>query len=174
MTRILGIDPGSAHVGWGIVDTGPRASQLALVASGTIDAPRQTLASRLLFISTQLTGIIAAHAPRLAAMEAAFFAKNARTALVLGHARGAIMLCLAQQALWADEYSPKTIKQALGSGGGSTKEQVAHMVRVILGPTAALGAPANGADMTDALAVAICHAQHLNSQRWRQHDEKKP
>ncbi len=158
--RILGIDPGSSVTGWGVVEK--KGSQLVLVGAGAIVAKGDALAERLACIAAGLREVIAAHAPEAAAVESLFFAKNVRSAIALGHARGVALLAIAEAKLPVAEYAPAEVKRAIVGNGRAEKEQVAHMVRVLLnhrGPQARL-------DVTDALAVAICHA-HTAASRLR-------
>jgi crossover junction endodeoxyribonuclease RuvC len=129
-------------------------SEIALVACGTItttDAP--DFAQRLLLIHRGLLDVLQTHQPSAAAVESVFHSRNARSALKLGHARGAALLTLADAGLEVAEYAPTQVKQALTGSGRADKTQVARMVEMLLGRT---GAVRN--DATDALAVAICHA----------------
>jgi len=153
--RILGLDPGSLVTGWGVI--GVSGSQLHALDSGVIRPDRKaSLAKRLCQLHEGIGGIIAAARPDEAAIEEVYVARNARSALVLGHARGVIMLACIEHGLEPHEYSANTVKQAvLGSGGGgASKERVAFMVKALLG----LERIPEPDDITDALACAICHA----------------
>ncbi len=152
-TRIaLGIDPGTAIVGYAVVMA--RGSELQMLACDVITTPaRMPLASRLQIIYEGLSAIIATHQPHEAAMEELFFAKNARTAMTVGQARGVAMLALANGGLSVAEYTPKQVKQAVTGYGGAAKDQVGEMVRILLKLTA-IPRPD---DAADAAAVAICH-----------------
>ncbi len=150
--RILGIDPGSAATGWGVVDVeGPR---LAFVAAGVIRPPRAgARAQKLAFIVEALGALVAAHRPDEAAVEETFVNANPRDALVLGEARGAALIAAAAAGLDVAEYATNAVKKAVVGRGHAEKRQVQAMARVLL--------PASGeqpADAADALAVAICHA----------------
>ena len=150
--RIIGVDPGLNHTGWGIIES--IGSRLVHVASGIISThARMPLAQRLLHIHTALGEVIAEHAPHEAAIEETFVNRDARATLKLGHARGAAMLALAGGGLPVAEYAPNRVKKTVTGVGHADKRQVAHMVAMLL-PQAR---PA-GADAADALAVAICHA----------------
>jgi crossover junction endodeoxyribonuclease RuvC len=149
-TRILGIDPGSHASGWAVVQIRPT---LRCVASGVIRPGRGlTLPARLLVIHDELVAVIARHAPQAMAVEDLFNARNARSALVLGHARGAVLLAGARCGLTVAEYPPAVVKQALTGNGRASKDQVRFMVSRLLRLTAA---PA--LDESDALAVALAH-----------------
>ena len=152
-TRVaLGIDPGTAIVGYAIVMA--QGSELSLLACDVIRTPaKMALAERLVRIYKELTTIIARHKPQEAAMEELFFAKNARTAMTVGQARGVAMLALASNGLSIGEYTPKQVKQAVTGYGGADKNQVGEMVRILL----KLSAIPQPDDAADAAAIAICH-----------------
>ena len=154
--RILGIDPGLRTLGWGVIEVdGPRLSH---VANGLCKSEGAELAERLLSLYHQLTEVVAAHRPQAAAVEQTFVNRDGAGTLKLGQARGIAMLALAQAGLPVGEYAPNAVKKAVVGVGHAEKAQVAHMVRLQL-PGVALAGP----DATDALAVAICHAHHLQS-----------
>lgn len=151
--RTLGIDPGTAILGWGVVDTA--AGQLALVAVGTLTTPAgMAQPERLRLLYDGLRELIARYRPDSAAIEELFFGKNVNTALSVGQARGVALLALAQAGLPVAEYKPLAVKQAVAGYGGADKKQMQEMVRLTLG----LAAPPRPDDAADALAVAICHA----------------
>lgn len=151
--RTLGIDPGTAILGWGVVDTA--AGQLALVAVGTLTTPAgMAQPERLCLLYDGLRELIARYRPDSAAIEELFFGKNVNTALSVGQARGVALLALAQAGLPVAEYKPLAVKQAVAGYGGADKKQMQEMVRLTLG----LAAPPRPDDAADALAVAICHA----------------
>ena len=156
--RILGIDPGLNATGWGvIVQDGTR---LSLIAHGVIKAPpKAAMAKRLCFIHDAVEALIDEHQPHEAAIEDQFVANNPGSALKLGQARAAAMLAPARAGLVVGEYAPRLVKKAVVGTGGADKAQVAAMVSVLLP-----GAKAT-ADDADALAIAICHANHRNTQR---------
>jgi crossover junction endodeoxyribonuclease RuvC len=148
----LGIDPGTAIVGYAVVMA--KGSEMNLLACDVITTPaKMPLAQRLQLIYEGLTGIIEAFKPQEAAMEELFFAKNARTAMTVGQARGVAMLALANGGLSVAEYTPKQVKQAVTGYGDAKKEQVGEMVRILLKLTAV----PRPDDAADAAAVAICH-----------------
>lgn len=150
--RILGIDPGSAVTGYGILERD--ASGLRHVAHGTLRPRGGTLASRLGQLHRDVAEIIARHQPDVAAVEQVFVAASARSALVLGQARGAVLAALAGGDLPVSEYAAAQTKQAVTGSGRASKRQVQTMVQRLL---ALEGRPAT--DACDALAAAICHAQ---------------
>jgi crossover junction endodeoxyribonuclease RuvC len=156
--RIIGIDPGLRNTGWGVIEA--EGTRLSYVADGSVhsdaDAP---LASRLLQIHTQLAEILQRFAPDEAAIEETFVNKDARATLKLGQARGAAMLAPALAGISVAEYAPNVVKKSVVGAGHAEKDQVKHMVKVLL-PRAEL----NTTDSTDALAIAICHAHHRGTQ----------
>lgn len=150
--RILGLDPGSNATGWGVIDrTGPR---LTYVAAGVLRARRgASRAERLAGIFSGLADVLATHTPDEAAVEETFVNANPRDALVLGEARGVVLLAPAHHGLAVASYAANTVKKSVVGKGHADKTQVQMMVRTLL--------PASGhqpADAADALAVAICHA----------------
>lgn len=151
--RTLGIDPGTAIMGWGVVDE--RAGQLSLVDVGVITTPAGLpQPERLRLIYDGLRGLIERHRPDTAAIEELFFGKNVNTALTVGQARGVALLALVQAGLPIAEYKPTVVKQAVAGYGGADKKQMQEMVRVTL----SLRAAPRPDDAADALAIAICHA----------------
>src|SRR5438876_2780909 len=148
----LGIDPGTAIVGYAVVAA--RGSELSMVTCDVITTPAgMPLPERLQHIYHRLSEIVSTYRPNEAAMEELFFAKNARTALSVGQARGVAMLALANGGLTVAEYTPKQVKQAVTGYGGANKEQVGEMVRILLH----LKTIPRPDDAADAAAVAICH-----------------
>lgn len=157
--RILGIDPGSRVTGYGIIDSDGRKS--SHIASGCIRLDTEKpVPWRLGDIFTELKVIIEKFQPRELAIEQVFVSKNAGSALKLGQARGAAICAGVTRGLEVSEYSPRTVKQAVVGSGGADKEQVQHMVRLIL---KLQQAPA--ADQADALAVALAHAHSFTLNR---------
>ena len=148
--RVLGIDPGSVATGYGVVSV--EGSTLRRIAGGTIRARGDTLADRLAHLQRELASAIAELAPECAALESIFSAKNARSALVLGHARGVALAACGTAGLGPAEYTPAQVKAAVTGYGRADKPQVMLMVQRLLG----LAAPPPS-DEADALAVAICH-----------------
>jgi len=148
----LGIDPGTAILGYAVVAA--QGSELSLVSCDVITTPAgMPLPERLQQIYHRLSEIISTYRPNEAAMEELFFAKNARTALAVGQARGVAMLALANGGLTVAEYTPKQVKLAVTGYGGANKEQVGEMVRILL----RLKTIPRPDDAADAAAVAICH-----------------
>lgn len=153
--RILGVDPGSVKTGWGIIEL--HGNCLVGIAAGVIRTqPREPMAARLLYIHRGLRSVIAEHAPTHAAVEQIFQAKYAASALKLGQARGVALLSIADAEIELSEYAPTLVKRTVAGSGRAAKAQVAQLVGTILGWK---DLPAE--DATDALAVAITHAQAL-------------
>lgn len=154
--RVIGLDPGTRRFGWGIVER--IGSRLHHVAHGIV-APRETLplGERLVLIERGLVEVLDEHAPHMASIEAMFFAaRDPSAAAKLGHARGVGLLVCTRAGLVASEYPPSRVKRTVAGGGRADKNQVAQMVRVLLGLSEA---PAS--DAADALAAAITHLQQL-------------
>jgi crossover junction endodeoxyribonuclease RuvC len=152
--RILGIDPGLRNTGWGVVESD--GSRLTFVACGTVRSDgSDPLARRLKQLHDGLADVIAAHAPHEAAVEETFVNRDPQSALKLGQARGIALLAPALAGLPVAEYAANLIKKTVVGAGHAEKPQVAMMVRVLLPKC-----DVKTADAADALAVAICHAQH--------------
>ncbi|WP_380057011.1 crossover junction endodeoxyribonuclease RuvC [Falsihalocynthiibacter sp. SS001] len=155
--RVLGIDPGLRNLGWGVIDvTGVRLSH---VANGVCTSDgKAVLADRLLSLHDQLTDVLQRYAPDTAAVEQTFVNKDGAGTLKLGQARGIAMLVPAQAGLFVGEYSANKVKKSVVGVGHADKQQVAHMVTMLLP-----GCVLTGPDAADALAIAICHAHHAHS-----------
>jgi len=150
--KIFGIDPGSLRTGYGCIASD--GSRHRLIACGTIAAPPSALLpDRLLAIHARLRALIAEHRPDCVAVEDIFHARNVRSALLLGHARGVALLAACESGVPVVAYSPAEIKRAVAGHGRAEKRQVQSMVRLLL----RLDAPPSPHDVADALAVAICH-----------------
>jgi crossover junction endodeoxyribonuclease RuvC len=150
--KIFGIDPGSQRTGYGCIDTD--GSRHRLVACGSIAAPAHTpFPDRLLAIHAGLAALLAEHRPDCVAIENIFHAKNVRSALKLGHARGVALLAASQAGMTVVEYSPAEVKRAVVGFGRAEKQQVGRMITLLLG----LQVMPTPHDAADALAVAICH-----------------
>lgn len=158
--RAIGIDPGTARLGYAVVES--RAGVLTLMACGCVTTPPSlSMPDRLKRIYDELQGIIEAHAPREMAVEELFFAKNVTTAVAVGQARGVALLVGAQCGLPVSEYKPMQVKQAVHGYGLATKTQVGEMVRVLL----RLATVPTPDDAADAAAIAICHLNMLSPER---------
>lgn len=155
--RIIGIDPGLRRTGWGVLDA--RDNRLSFVAEGTVtsDAKAQ-LSDRLMQLYDGLVDVIETWSPELAAVEETFVNKNPTSTLKLGQARGIALLVPARMGLSVGEYSPNLVKKTVVGAGHAGKDQVLMMVKTLLP-----GAGNAGADAADALAVAICHAHHYET-----------
>ncbi len=159
MTLALGIDPGTATTGYGLVRLA-RDGELVAVKYGVILTPKDATASaRLEMLFDQLNDLLKEQEPDTAAVEKLFFQSNVKTALAVGQARGVIMLCLQKAGIEPFEYTPNEIKQAVAGYGGADKRQVQDMVRALL----QLDSIPKPDDAADALAVAITH---LNTKRY--------
>lgn len=157
--RVIGLDPGLQRTGWGVIET--TGSRLRYVACGVVKSTAdKPLAERLESIFEGLRDVIASHHPFEAAVEETVVNKNALSSLKLGHARGAVLLAASTSGLGVSEYAAKRVKRAVTGTGGATKEQIIHMVGILLP-----GAGKPVADAADALAVAICHANQAATQR---------
>ena len=159
MSLALGIDPGTATTGYGLVRVESDGSLVA-VKYGVILTPREaSAAARLVMLYDQLHALLDEYKPELAAVEKLFFARNVTTALAVGQARGVVMLSLQQAGIETFEYTPKEVKQAVAGFGGADKRQVQDMVRALL----QLDSIPRPDDAADALAIAITH---LNTKRY--------
>jgi crossover junction endodeoxyribonuclease RuvC len=160
--RIFGIDPGSERTGYGCIDSS--GSRHILVTCGTLSAPpRTTFSERLLLIHSGLKSLLERHRPECVAVEDIFFARNVRSALKLGHARGIALLAASQAAIPVAEYSPAEIKRSVVGYGRAEKQQVQAMMKLLLG----LDEVPSPHDVADALAVAICHIHTSTSATGR-------
>ncbi|HEY8741532.1 MAG TPA: crossover junction endodeoxyribonuclease RuvC [Chloroflexota bacterium] len=150
--RVLGIDPGSARMGYGVVDSD--GSDLTTVTFGCMEtSPDWSAAERLHLLHQDLTVLLERFAPQEVAIEELFFAKNARTAISVAQARGVALLAAAQFGCRIAEYTPLQVKVGVVGYGRAEKAQVQHMVTLLLH----LAEPPRPDDTADALAVAICH-----------------
>jgi len=158
--RILGIDPGTVTMGYGVVDA--EESELSLVDCGTLTtAPNTPLAQRLHTLYLGLLELITRHQPSEVAIEEPFVAKNVRSALAVGQAMGMAMVAATEKGILIHQYTPTQVKQAVSSYGHSDKEQVQEMVRLQLG----LSYLPQPSDAADALAIALCHIQETRVAR---------
>lgn len=149
--RVLGLDPGSRRTGFALVER--HGNRYTCPQHGVATAPpREPLPARLHAIARRIGEVMDAHAPDCVVVEEAFYHESVRSTLVLGHVRGALLLTAMERGLEVAEYTPREIKMSVTGSGGSTKEQVAFMVRRILDLKAAVQA-----DAADAMAAAMCH-----------------
>lgn len=158
--KVLGIDPGLVNMGWGVIAVD--GSRITHVANGIVRSRADSLGARLCDLYRGLVAVIAEHAPDAAAVEQTFVNKDAVGTLKLGQARGVALLAPAQVGIDVGEYAPNAVKKAIVGVGHAQKQQVEHMVRFTLP-----GVELAGADAADALAIAICHARHLQSRVLR-------
>lgn len=157
VVRLLGLDPGLQHTGWGVVESS--GNRLRHIADGVISTTTDlTLAERLCQIHRALNALMDLWRPEEAAVEHTYVNKNPGAALKLGQARGVVLLAPAMAGLRVAEYQAMEVKRAVVGTGHADKEQVADMVRRLLP-----GATLKRADASDALAVAICHAHHRST-----------
>ncbi len=157
---ILGVDPGTAITGYGIIQSD--GSELGLIDYGAITTPADwPLPRRLVYIYRELGALIERHHLTHAVVEKLFFSKNVRTALSVGQARGVALLAIAQARIEIQEYTPLEIKQAVVGYGRADKHQIQQMVRMLL----QLDSVPQPDDAADALAIAICHAHSARMAR---------
>jgi crossover junction endodeoxyribonuclease RuvC len=150
---VIGIDPGTATTGYGLVREDPDGSLKVIDYGAILTPPDLSLSERLLELYHELQKIILLHHPDSGAVEKLFFQRNVRTALSVGQARGVVLLALAEARLPVAEYTPLEVKQAVAGYGGADKSQVQQMVRILLD----LPDIPRPDDAADALAIAICH-----------------
>ena len=151
--KVLGIDPGTAVLGYGVVESGGGPHPRLLECGTLTTSARDSLSSRLRVIHDGTAALIARHTPDAVAVESAFYAKNVRTTVVLSHARGVILLAAEQAGVTIAEYTPAQVKKAVVGRGAALKPQVGYMVRQLL----RLRTPPAPADAADGVAVALTH-----------------
>jgi crossover junction endodeoxyribonuclease RuvC len=150
---VIGIDPGTALTGYGIVEENSNG-ELITLGFGVIETSKNdTSHNRLLTIYTELEDVLSLYRPESSAVERLFFQKNTKTALAVGQARGVILLSLAKAGIEISEYNPVEIKQAITGYGQASKKQIQEMVKILL----RLDSIPQPDDAADALAIAICH-----------------
>ena len=155
--RLLGVDPGLRFTGWGVVAID--GNRLRHVANGVVKSGKGELAQRLVRLHQGLQEVVATHRPDAAAVEETFVNKDGQSTLKLGQARGIALLVPALAGIPVAEYAANSVKKSVVGYGHADKDQVGHMIGVLL-PGALVESP----DAADALAVAICHAHHMNVQ----------
>ncbi|EYF06952.1 crossover junction endodeoxyribonuclease RuvC [Chondromyces apiculatus] len=154
--RVIGIDPGTRHLGWGVVER--HGSRVLHVAHGVVDVDTEgAFASRLVQLDDALAALMAEHAPVAGAVESLFFAKDAQSAAKLGHARGVVLLRLSRAGVAVHEYAPALVKRTVVGRGAADKHQVAMVMTAVLG----LKEPPRS-DAADALAIAMTHLHVAN------------
>jgi crossover junction endodeoxyribonuclease RuvC len=167
--RVLGIDPGSETLGWGVVDGS--GSKYTLVAFGTVKSnTKQAFSKRLLNIYNGVAEIMAEHSPDVLSVEDTFYAVNAQVALKLGQVRGTMLLLAEQRGIEIAEYAPRLVKQTVVGYGNAEKNQVQQMVKILLKMKTA----PTPHDAADALAIAICHFHHAGMQEKIKKSQQKP
>ncbi len=159
--RVLGIDPGTQYLGMGLVE---RDGGRLVHVRHFLLKPREfdQLADRLAYLHDGISAVIEEHRPDEVAVEGVFYAKNARSAIILAHARGVALACAARAGLKVSEYPPASVKRAVGVSGAAQKDAVTRMVCSLLGLR-----EVERADCADALAVAICHLNHSRVAAYR-------
>lgn len=160
--RILGIDPGTARCGFGVVDA--HGTGVTTVTYGCICTDKNTAKEkRLQLLHEKICELVATHRPDVMAQELLFFNKNSKTAMVVGEARGVILLAAAQNDLPVCEYTPLQVKDSLSGYGRSSKDEIREMVKLHLGLSTIRGTD----DAADALAIALCHLFHTETGAFR-------
>jgi crossover junction endodeoxyribonuclease RuvC len=158
MIVVMGIDPGVASTGFGVVRVA--GASMSAIDGGVIEASADDpLSERLELIHRELDQLISWHEPVAVALEDLYFGKNVRSATAVGQARGVAMLTAAQHGVPCFDYTPQAVKMAVCGSGAAAKDQVQHMVGALLG----LPKPPQSDHAADALAVAICHSSHAQS-----------
>jgi len=155
--RILGIDPGTITMGYGVIEV--RDGEATMVDCGALDTPRSsTIGERLNYLHQRLLEIISQYQPDVVAVEQPFMSKNVKSTLAVGMAQAIALLAAASKGIPTYEYTPAQVKQRVANYGGSSKEQVQEMVRLQLG----LPHVPQPSDAADALAVALCHVREIH------------
>lgn len=155
--RVLGIDPGTIAMGYGLIES--KDDEITMIDCGALTAPaRSPLGERLSYLYNQLAEIVSRYQPDAVAVEQPFVAKNVKSALAIGRAQAVAMLTAANKGIPTYEYTPARIKQSVANYGASSKEQIQEMVRLQLG----LSQIPQPSDAADALAVALCHLSEIH------------
>jgi len=167
--RVLGIDPGTVSMGYGVIEVG--GDDIALIDCGVLNSPaRSPIGERLSYLYGRLLEIIGRCQPDAVAVEQPFMAKNARAALAVGRAQTVAILAAANSGIPSYEYTPAQVKQMVTDYGASSKEQVQEMVKLQLG----LSQAPQPSDAADALAVAICHLRQTHLESFlAKHEERR-
>jgi crossover junction endodeoxyribonuclease RuvC len=166
----MGIDPGVASTGFGVVRVG--GTEMSAADGGVIEAPpSERMEGRMALIHDGLAELLAKHSPAAVALEDVYFGKNVRSAIAVGQARGVVLLAAAQAGVQCFDYTPQAVKLAVCGSGAAPKHQVQDMVGLLLG----LPGPPRSDHAADALAVAICHAAHSRpAQALRSQEGRAP
>jgi crossover junction endodeoxyribonuclease RuvC len=150
--RVIGVDPGLTITGFGILDY--KGGQIRTVAFGTIKPPvKESLPNRLEYLNSHMTELLEKFEPNAFAIEDTFFSQNVKSALLLGQARGVLLLAAASKGIPSMDYAPRKIKQSVVGNGAADKTQVQYMVQQIL----KMDEPPKPLDVSDALAIGLCH-----------------
>ncbi len=150
--RVIGVDPGLSITGFGILDY--KGANIQVVAYGTIKPPAdEALPNRLEYLNSHMTELLEKFEPQAMAIEDTFFSKNVKSALLLGQARGVLLLAAASKGIPSVEYAPRKVKQSVVGNGAADKKQVQYMVQQIL----KMDEPLKPLDISDALAIGLCH-----------------
>jgi len=158
---VIGIDPGTATTGYGLLRELPDGSLQPVTYGAILTSPNLPLSERLLDLHKQLTDLLLLHRPESAAVEKLFFQRNVRTAMAVGQGRGVVLLALAEAGIPVVEYAPSEVKQAISGYGSADKKQVQEMVKILLN----LKTLPQPDDAADALALAICclHSRRMQA-----------
>ena len=167
--KIFGIDPGCERTGYGCIDSSGGRHRLVIYGSLS-GPPRATFPDKLMAIHVGLAALLVRHRPDCVAVESIFYARNVRSALKLGHARGVALLAASEAGVPVVEYAPAEIKRAIVGYGRAEKPQMQQMVKLLLG----LAEPPTPHDAADALAVAICHVHSTTGAIAQRAREEKP
>ena len=150
--RIIGVDPGLNNTGFGILDY--KGSKIKVVAYGLVSPPaKESVANRLEYLNSHMNDLIDKFSPMSMALEDSFYSQNVKSAILLGQARGVLLLSAASKGIPSMVYAPRKVKQSVTGSGSSSKEQVKYMVEKIL----KIDKNISSLDITDALAIGLCH-----------------
>ncbi|MDP6339675.1 MAG: crossover junction endodeoxyribonuclease RuvC [Candidatus Marinimicrobia bacterium] len=150
--RVIGVDPGLSITGFGILDF--KGVVVQVVAYGTIKPPaKESLPNRLEYLNSHMTELLEKFEPQTMAIEDTFHSRNVKSALLLGQARGVLLLAAASKGIPSVDYAPRKVKQSVVGNGSADKKQVQYMVQQIL----KMKEPPNPLDISDALAIGLCH-----------------
>ena len=150
--RIIGVDPGLNNTGFGILDY--KGSKIKVVAYGLVSPPaKESIANRLEYLNSHMNDLIDKFSPMSMALEDSFYSQNVKSAILLGQARGVLLLSAASKGIPSMVYAPRKVKQSVTGSGSSSKEQVKYMVEKIL----KIDKNISSLDITDALAIGLCH-----------------
>jgi len=150
--RVVSVDPGLNNTGFGILDY--KGSQIKVVAYGLVSPPvKESIPNRLEYLNSHMNDLIDKFNPQSMAIEDSFYSQNVKSAILLGQARGVLLLSAASKGIPSMVYAPKKVKQSVTGSGSATKKQVKYMVEKILN----INKPITSLDITDALAIGLCH-----------------